>query len=337
VAPALEPSIEPELTLVIACFNEAQVLPFLETRLRKCLDEMRVTWEVIFIDDGSRDQTLEKLIAMHQTEPRFKVIALSRNFGHQAALCAGLHLAGGRAVGILDADLQDPPELFLQALAKLQQGFDVVYAIRRKRKENLFKRAAYALFYRLLRATAEVNIPLDSGDFCLMRRSVVEAIKAMPERNIFLRGWRAWSGFLQTGLEYERAARAAGETKYPFSRLLRLATDGLFSFSTIPLRLVTLLGLGGVLFSSVLGLFILAWWLFGFRFMGHVAAELPGWTTVVCLMLFLNGLQFLILGCLGEYIGRTYTEAKQRPRWLVRESFGFSGRTVADTEKSCES
>jgi glycosyltransferase involved in cell wall biosynthesis len=329
----LEPSAEVQLSLVIACFNEAQVLPLLDTRLRKCLDEMGVTWEVIFIDDGSCDKTLEKLIAMHQAEPRFKVIALSRNFGHQAALCAGLHSAVGQAVGILDADLQDPPELFGQALAKLHEGFDVVYAVRRKRKESLSKRAAYALFYRLLRAAAEVIIPLDTGDFCLMRRSVVDAMKSMPERNIFLRGWRAWSGFRQIGLEYERNARAAGETKYPLSKLLRLATDGLFAFSIVPLRMVTLLGLAGVLFSSVLTLFVLTWWLFGFRFMGHVAAELPGWTTVVCLLLFLNGLQFLILGCLGEYIGRTYTEVKQRPRWVVRESFGLAARSPADTEK----
>ena len=329
----MEPSAEVQLSLVIACFNEAQVLPLLDTRLRKCLDEMGVTWEVIFIDDGSCDKTLEKLIAMHQAEPRFKVIALSRNFGHQAALCAGLHSAVGQAVGILDADLQDPPELFGQALAKLHEGFDVVYAVRRKRKESLSKRAAYALFYRLLRAAAEVIIPLDTGDFCLMRRSVVDAMKSMPERNIFLRGWRAWSGFRQIGLEYERNARAAGETKYPLSKLLRLATDGLFAFSIVPLRMVTLLGLAGVLFSSVLTLFVLTWWLFGFRFMGHVAAELPGWTTVVCLLLFLNGLQFLILGCLGEYIGRTYTEVKQRPRWVVRESFGLAARSPADTEK----
>jgi glycosyltransferase involved in cell wall biosynthesis len=329
----LQRSGEVELSLVIACFNEAQVLPILETRLCKCLERMSPSWEVIFIDDGSRDQTLQKLVAMHQAEPRFKVIALSRNFGHQAALCAGLHAAVGQAVGILDADLQDPPELFGQALARLRAGFDVVYAIRRKRKENLPKRAAYALFYRLLHAAAEVAIPVDSGDFCLMRRCVVDAIKSMPERNIFLRGWRAWSGFRQVGLEYEREARAAGETKYPISKLLRLATDGLFAFSTVPLRMVSLLGLGGVLLSSILALFVLTWWAFGFRFMGHVAAELPGWTAVVCLMLFLNGLQFLILGCLGEYIGRTYTEVKQRPRWLVRESFGFDGRSPTDVNR----
>lgn len=322
---------EVQLTLVIPCFNETQVLPVLERRLRGCMDRLGLSWEVIFVDDGSRDGTLETLIQMHQAEPRFKVIALSRNFGHQAALCAGLHAASGQAVGILDADLQDPPELFAEAFTKLKE-FDVVYAVRRKRKEALPKRAAYALFYRVLRAAAEITIPLDSGDFCLMRRCVVDAMKAMPERNIFLRGWRAWSGFRQTGLEYERDSRAAGETKYPLTKLLRLAADGLFSFSTAPLRMVTLLGLGGVLFSSVLALFVLSWWLLGFRFMGHVATELPGWTTVVCLVLFLNALQFLILGCLGEYIGRIYKEVKQRPRWVVREAFGLSDRSHADTE-----
>jgi dolichol-phosphate mannosyltransferase len=327
---------EVDLSLVIPCYNEAKVLSLLEARLKKCLGELGLSWEVIFIDDGSRDETLQKLIAIHRAEPRFKVIALSRNFGHQAALCAGLYAASGRAVGVLDADLQDPPELFRQALGKLNEGFDVVFAVRRKRKESLFKRASYAMFYRMLRAAADVNIPLDSGDFCLMRRCVVDALKSMPERNIFLRGLRAWSGFRQVGLEYERDARAAGETKYPFRKLLRLAMDGMFAFSTLPLRVATFLGLAGVVLSMFLAMFIVAWRLAGFRFMGHTAADLPGWAAVVCLVLFLNGLQFLILGCLGEYIGRIYGEVKQRPRWIVRETLGWDGKGLASREERFE-
>jgi dolichol-phosphate mannosyltransferase len=324
---------EPELSLVIPCFNEASVLPLLETRLRKALAELGVSWEVIFVDDGSRDKTLEGLARLHQSEPRFKVIALSRNFGHQAALSAGLSAAAGKFVGVLDADLQDPPELFGQALAKLREGYDVIYAVRRKRKEGFAKRAAYAIFYRLLRAAAEVNIPLDSGDFCLMRRCVVDVLKGMPERNIFLRGMRAWSGFRQVGLEYEREGRAAGETKYPFRKLLRLATDGLFAFSTLPLRLATYLGFCGVALALAVGIFIMAWRILGFRFMGHTASDLPGWAAVVCLVLFLNGVQFLMLGCLGEYIGRIYGEVKHRPRWIVRETHGWAGRSPAEEEQ----
>jgi dolichol-phosphate mannosyltransferase len=220
--------------------------------------------------------------------------------------------------------LQDPPELLGRCLQTLRDGNDVVFAVRRKRKESLFKRMAYATFYRGLRMVAEVDIPLDSGDFCVMRQNVVNVLRAMPERNVFLRGLRAWSGFRQVGIEYERAERAAGQTKYPFRKLLRLATDGIFAFSTVPLRVATFLGFAGVGVSILFGGFVLAWRFAGFEFMGHTAHELPGWTAVVCLGLFLGSLQFLILGVLGEYIGRIYAEVKQRPRWILRESLGLA-------------
>ena len=313
-----------ELSLIIPCYNESEVLPLLQERLLKTLNGLAVPWEVIFVDDGSNDGTFGQLAMMHQAEPRFKVISFSRNFGHQAGISAGLAHASGSAIGIMDADLQDPPELLGTCLDKLRQGFDVVYAVRKKRKENLPKRLAYALFYRLLRKVAEADIPLDSGDFCVMSRRVADVLRAMPERNIFLRGMRAWTGFRQTGLEYERDARAAGETKYPFRKLVRLATDGVFAFSSLPLQLATYLGFCGVGFSMVAGVFILTWRVFGFSFMGHRAVELPGWTAAVGGMLFLGGIQFLILGCLGEYIGRIYNEVKQRPRWIVGASLGFA-------------
>ena len=314
------------LSLIIPCYNEESVLPMLEARLRKCLGDLGVSWEVLFVDDGSKDRTYELLAGMHQTEPRFKVISFSRNFGHQAALCAGLACAQGEAVGVLDADLQDPPELFAQCLEQLRSGYDVVYAVRRKRKESLFKRLAYAGFYRLLKAMAEVEIPLDSGDFCLMHRRVVDVLKAMPERNVFLRGLRAWSGFRQIGLEYEREARAAGDTKYPFRKLVKLATDGMFAFSTLPLRLATYLGFASLGVSLLAGLVILSWKLLNFRLLGHYPEEVPGWTSIICLILFLSGIQFLILGCLGEYIGRIYGEVKQRPRWIIGKALGWEGR-----------
>ena len=314
-----------QLSIVIPCYNESEVLPALQARLLKCLGELGITWEIIFVDDGSRDTTLGQLADMHRSEPRFKAVSFSRNFGHQAALSAGLAYASGNAVGIMDADLQDPPELFAKALEKLRDGFDVVYAVRTKRKENIFKRLSYSVFYRFLRFATESDIPVDAGDFCLMSRRVVNILRNMPEHYVFLRGLRAWTGFRQFGLEYERVARAAGVTKYPFRKLLRLATDGIFSFSTLPLRFATYLGFLGLAFigGRWRGLCVSAWRIFGFEFMGHRAADLPGWTALVGVMLFFGGLQFLILGCLGEYIGRIYGEVKQRPRWIVRDVLGL--------------
>jgi len=316
----------PELSLVIPCFNEESVLPLLETRLRKFLGDCGISWEVLFVDDGSRDKTFELLAGMHRAEPRFKVISFSRNFGHQAALCAGLAYAQGQAVGLLDADLQDPPELFARCLEKLREGYDVAYAVRRKRKENILKRAAYSVFYRLLKSVAEVDIPHDSGDFCLMHRRVVDVLTDMPERNVFLRGLRAWTGFRQIGVEYEREARAAGSTKYPFRKLLKLATDGVFAFSTLPLRLATYVGFASVGLSMIAGIFLLIWKLANFQLLGHLPSEVPGWTSIVCLILFFGGIQFLMFGCMGEYIGRIYGEVKHRPRWVIGRALGWGDR-----------
>ena len=315
---------QPEFSLIIPCYNEEAVLPMLATRLQTCLARLRVSWEVILVNDGSKDATLELLATMHQNDARFKVVSFSRNFGHQAAIFAGLNYATGEAVGVMDADLQDPPEVFADCLEKLRAGYDVVYAVRRKRKEHLFKRAAYALFYRLVRFMAESEIPLDSGDFCLMSRRFVQHLRRMPERDVFVRGLRAWVGFRQIGLEYERDARAAGSTKYSLFKLMRLARDGIFAFSTMPLRLATYMGFYAVAFSILAALFVIAWRLIGFHFFGHSAAEVPGWAGIVVGMLFLNGIQFLILGFIGEYIGRIYSEAKHRPRWIVAETLGVT-------------
>jgi dolichol-phosphate mannosyltransferase len=272
----------------------------------------------------SQDSTLAQLTAMHWEQPQFKVISLSRNFGHQAAISAGLAYASGDAVAIMDADLQDPPELLGKCLEGLEQGYDVVYAVRRKRKENVVRRACYFLFYRLLRSLTNVDIPLDSGDFCVMSRRVADVLKKMPEREAFLRGLRAWAGFRQIGIEYERAPRAAGKTKYSLTKLARLATDGIFSFSILPLRAAIFLGFGALSFAVGWAVLHLTWRIGGFRLMGHTAAELPGWTTLMCGVFLLGGLQLLILGCVGEYIGRIYTEIKQRPRWIIRELLGIA-------------
>jgi len=313
----------PKLSLVIPCFNESRVLPLLRQRLMESLSGLDMTWEVILVDDGSSDDTFAQLAAMHVTDPRFKVLSFSRNLGHQTAVFAGLNHAHGDFVAVLDADLQDPPELLASCLAKLNEGFDVVYAVRRTRKENIFKRICYAAFYRLLKSIAEVEIPLDSGDFCMMRQPVVAVLRSMPERNVFVRGLRAWAGFRQTGLEYDRAARAAGETKYPFRKLLRLALDGVFAFSPLPLRLAIYVGFASLFISLLAAGFLVVWKIADFQLLGHYPSAVPGWTSLVCLMLFFNGIQFLILGVMGEFIGRIYNETKQRPRWIVREACGL--------------
>lgn len=320
----------PELSLVIPCFNESRVLPLLRQRLLESLPPMHLTWEVIFVDDGSRDDTFAQLAAMHAADPRFKVVAFSRNFGHQTAVFAGLSRATGEYVAVLDADLQDPPEFVATCVEKLKSGYDVVYAVRAKRKENFLKRIAYAGFYRLLKRIAEVEIPLDSGDFCVMRQCVVSVLRQMPERDVFVRGLRAWSGFRQVGIPYERAARAAGETKYPLRKLVKLALDGVFAFSSLPLRLAIYLGFVSLAVSLAGAALVVTWKIFNFQILGHYPSEVPGWTSLVCLILFLGGMQFLILGLLGEFIRRIFAEVQQRPRWIVRTQLGFSAEARHD-------
>src|SRR6267142_1337720 len=313
------------LSVVIPCFNESVVLPLLKQRLLRALNELSGSWEVIFVDDGSQDDTYEQLSEMHLADPRFKVISFSRNFGHQAAVAAGLAYTSGDAVAVLDADLQDPPELLAECLEQWRKGYEVVYCVRQKRKETIVKRTLYASFYRVLWFFSETKIPLNSGDFCLMDRAVVDVIVNMRERNIFVRGLRAWAGFRQTGITYERDARAAGETKYPLMKLLKLAADGIFSFTTIPLRLATWVGLLTALLSGAFLLFVVSWRLFGFSFMGHTADRLPGWAGGMVLVLFLGSIQLIFLGIIGEYIGRIYEESKARPRWVVQSALGVTG------------
>lgn len=311
------------LSLILPCYNESPVLPSLHERLRVALGALPYEWEVIFVDDGSTDGSWEKLSALSEADPRFKVIRFSRNFGQQAAITCGLEYAGGEIVGVMDADLQDPPEILTRCAEKLEEGYDVVYAVRRGRKEGWLLRSCYSLFYKLFRTTADIDVPVDAGDFCVMTRPVAEALRQMPERNLFVRGMRAWVGFRQVGLEYERPERAAGTSKYPLGRLWRLATDGMFAFSTVPLRIATWMGFAMVGFVIALSGLILIWRLAGFRLLGHTSTELPGWTAVALGILMLGGVQLLFLGLIGEYVGRIYSEVKARPRWVVRQTRGF--------------
>lgn len=306
----------PELSVVVPVFNEEAMIPELHRRLRAALDALGITYEVILVNDGSRDRTPVLLTELVHEDPRFRVIHFSRNFGHQAAVTAGIDHAAGQAVAIIDGDLQDPPELIGEMLAKWREGYEVVYGVRRKRKENVFKRAAYFGFYRLMKALTAVDIPLDAGDFSLIDRRVADMLRALPERNRFVRGIRSWVGFRQVGLEYERDARHAGEVKYTFAKLVRLALDGILSFSYAPLRLAVYLGLLVSAVSFLLGLYFVVLKL-------TVGIDLRGWVSTFTLILFMGGVQMLTLGAIGEYVSRIYDEVKQRPIYIASELAGF--------------
>jgi dolichol-phosphate mannosyltransferase len=312
-----------KLSIVVPCYNEEAVLLELFARLGAVASSWGMDYEVICVDDGSRDRTWELLQAQHEKDPRWRAISFARNFGHQTAVSAGLFYTGGDAAVVIDADLEDPPEEIVRLLEKWHEGYDVVYAVRQKRKEGPLKRLCYWIFYRLMARLVAFDVPLDSGDFCLISRRVVQTINAMPERNRFVRGLRAWSGFRQTGVTYERAARFAGTPKYTFKKLFKLATDGLFSFSTVPLRAATYLGLSvsGLAFFGVV--FTLVQKIFSEQFSRIGLAPSPGFPTIVISVLFLGGIQLICLGILGEYIGRIYEEVKGRPLWLLRDSAGI--------------
>jgi glycosyltransferase involved in cell wall biosynthesis len=316
-----------KISIVIPCFNEEEVLPQLFQRVTASADEWKCDWEVLCVDDGSKDRTWQLLVDQHQRDGRWNAISFARNFGHQTAVSAGIHHATGDAVIVMDADLQDPPEQLVKFIEAWKQGFEVVYAIRQHRKEGPLKRSAYWFFYRLLSRIVSFPIPEDSGDFCLLDRRVVEVLKAMPERNRFVRGLRAWAGFRQTGIPYERSARSAGTPKYSARKLFRLAFDGICSFSTAPLRIVFYLGLWVSLLSLLGILFTLSQKLFPDFYARHGFPPVQGFTTIVISVLFLGGIQLISLGVIGEYIGRIYDEVKRRPLWVVQASLGVEPKT----------
>ena len=313
-----------KISIIVPCFNEEAVLPELFGRLGSVATTWGMDYEIVCVDDGSRDRTWELLKAQNQKDARWRCLSFSRNFGHQIAVSAGLFYATGDVVVVIDADLEDPPEEISRLLEKWREGYDVVYAIRQKRKEGLFKRFCYWAFYRLMARLVAFEVPLDSGDFCLINRRVVDTINAMPERNRFVRGLRAWSGFRQTGVTYERAARFAGSPKYDFNKLVKLATDGLFSFSIVPLRLATYFGLGVSALAFFGVVFTLAQKIFATQFAKIGLAPASGFPTIVISVLFLGGVQLICLGILGEYIGRIYEEVKGRPLWILRDSAGIA-------------
>lgn len=308
----------PRYSIIAPCFNEEGVLHELHRRLVEVMDQTGETWELVLVNDGSRDRTPELMRELRAQDERVKVVDFARNFGHQIAVTAGLDFVRGDAIIIIDADLQDPPELILQMIAKWKQGFEVVYAVRTKRQgETWFKEFTAKLFYRIIYRITDVKIPLDTGDFRLMDRKVVEAIKQMRERHRFIRGMTSWVGFKQTGVEYERQVRYAGETHYPFRKMLKFAIDAITSFSYAPLQVATYLGFVVATISALFVIFVI----FARLFMED--HPFLGQATTLVVVLFLGGVQLITLGIIGEYLGRIYDEVKGRPLYLVRQALGF--------------
>lgn len=315
----------PVISVVLPVFDEEDNLPALYTRLTAVLEPAALDYEIVFVDDGSRDRSPELLWDIAAQDARVVVVELARNFGHQVAISAGLDYARGGAVIIMDADLQDPPEALPQFIAKWREGHDVVYAIRERRKEGRLKRAAYMMFYRLLQRVANIEIPLDAGDFCIMDRRVVDLLVGMPERNRFVRGIRSWVGLDQVGLAYDRHARYAGKSKYTYTRLVYLALDGLISFSYTPLRAITILGFCVSFVSIILAI--------GYTIQKLTIGLSPsGFATTVVAIFFLAGIQLITIGVIGEYVGRIFEEVKHRPLYIVRRVTRSDQRANLDAQ-----
>ena len=305
----------PEISVALPVFNEADNLDELNERLTRVLTATGRTWEIVYVDDGSSDASFEKMAAFARRDPHLRALRFSRNFGHQMALTAGVDAARGRIVAVMDADLQDPPELLSEMLKKIDDGYEVVYAQRTKREgESAFKLWTAHLFYRLLQRWTNVAIPVDVGDFRLMGPRAVTAFRRLRERHRFIRGMTAWVGFRQVGVSYVRPPRTRGETKFPLRKMLRFALDGLTSFSHVPLQLATWLGFLVSAFAFLYILVVLVLWI--------LKINVPGWTTLMVFVLLLGGVQLTVIGVLGEYLGRIYDEVKGRPLYLVAEEVG---------------
>jgi dolichol-phosphate mannosyltransferase len=311
------------LSVVVPCYNEEAVIRQTHARLASVLGGIGMRYEVVYVNDGSRDRTLEILRDLQQSDSHVRVMSFARNFGHQMAVTAGIDSAAGDAVVLIDADLQDPPEVIPQMVEKWREGNRVVYGTRESRVgESKFKLVTAQLFYQLINKISDVPIPHDTGDFRLMDRRVVEVLKRMPERDRFVRGMVSWVGFQQCALPYARAERAAGESKYPLRKMVLFAADGLVSFSIIPLRIATAFGflsavltIVGIIYALLLRLFTGIW--------------VPGWTLMFIGTLFMGGMSLTCLGIIGEYVGRIYRELKRRPLYVVDEMLGFAAQGIA--------
>ncbi|MEW6182315.1 MAG: glycosyltransferase family 2 protein [Bacillota bacterium] len=310
------------ISIVVPMYNESPNIELFFSRLVVIMGKLNLSYEIVCVNDGSKDDTLDRLLHYAEKDTRIKIIDLSRNFGKEIALTAGLDFASGEVVIPIDADLQDPPELIPELIAKWREGYDVVYATRTEREgESWFKRWTSHLFYRVIKRMTSVSIPQDTGDFRLMSRPVAQALKELRERNRFMKGLFSWVGFRQTSVPYKRNPRNAGKTKWNYWKLWNFALEGITSFSYIPLQFATYFGLTVAFFSFVYALFIIIRTLFYGR-------DVAGYPSLITVVLFLGGVQLFAIGVVGEYIGRIYNEVKQRPLYLIRNSYGFS-------EKGC--
>jgi len=306
------------ISVAIPVFNEAANIGELLSRTCAILDQIHGKHQIVIIDDGSTDDTLSLLEAAATKDSRILAVSLSRNFGHQVAISAALDFASGDVVVVMDGDLQDSPESIPLFLEEYRRGYDVVYAVRTKRQEHLFKRICYKLFYRLMTLLSTLDIPIDSGDFALMSRRMVDLVRRSPERQRYLRGLRTWYGFKQKGIPIERDARFAGKPKYSFRKLLQLAFDGIFAFSIVPIRLAMVAGAG----AMMLGLGYSLYAIYAKFFFDPADQAPPGFTALIVTITFLSGIHMLFIGIVGEYIGRIYEEVKQRPHYVVKRTIG---------------
>ena len=303
----------PQISILAPLYNEKDTFPLLVERLNKLMDSSPIIIEVVLVDDGSRDNTAELMAALALADKRYHCVFLARNHGHQSAVTAGMAKASGtEGVFIIDGDLQDPPELLTEFYLYLQQGNDVVYAVRKKRKESWLKRTAYSSFYRLLKSISYIDIPLDSGDFSLVSRRVVDIMNKMPEESRYLRGMRTWVGFKQIGVEYERDGRVAGESKYSLKMLFRLAYNGIFNFSEAPIKFVSSMGVGTFAIAS---LYLLTVLFKRFFFKDYVP---EGFTALLFVIILFAGVQLIALGIIGEYVLRIFFQVKKRPLFIIK-------------------
>jgi glycosyltransferase involved in cell wall biosynthesis len=306
-----------QYSIVVPIYNEELVINEAYKRMKTVMNLTEETYEIIFVNDGSRDSSFDMVKDICNNDKNIRLISFSRNFGHQLAITAGMNNSNGKAVIVIDADLQDPPEVMLKMIEKWKEGYEVVYGKRLSReRETFFKKITAKAFYRILRVMTDVDIPVDTGDFRLIDRKVCEALKRVPERNRYVRGIISWLGFKQTGVEFTREERLAGETKYPLNKMVKFALDAIVSFSYKPLKLATITGLSISIFSFLYLIIIVFKKLF-------INDAINGWTSIVALSLFFNGLVLIILGIIGEYIGRIYDEVKGRPLYIIDEKVGF--------------
>lgn len=306
-----------DISVVIPVFYSASIFPTLYERLVKALSSVAGSFEIIAVVDGCTDDSADVVAAVNARDPRVKLIEFSRNFGNQMAITAGLRVSKGELVVVIDDDLEDPPEFIPSLVAKAEEGFDVVYAVRKKREISWLRHKVFKSYYKIFSRLSDFEVPEDVGDYCLMRRPIVDVLNAMPESHRYIRGLRSWAGFRQTGIEFDRDVRHSGQSGFSLVRYFRFAFDGIFSFSHVPLLLSTYLGFVISLVSFLLGI----WYLIA-KLMG-LLPDVPGWASIAVIILFIGGVQLLSIGLLGQYIGRIYDEVKKRPPYIVKRALGI--------------